>query len=789
VLSRQKILGGDMGREDAIHRLAASADTFAYPGDLLTRHTREGLVKDLGPFIEADSTFEAADFYPGLLEQFQWDGGTWALPAKVYPALIFYDQTAFEEAGLSPPRPGWTYEEFTQAAQQLTVREGERILRYGFINPSSDLALPLVLGRAGTWADESVAPLLPELDNAALAEAVEWYTDLALKHGVMPNPAEFDQQELTALIENGKAAMWTWYPTMHLKPGVVSPPEGKAIVNWKWASGYAVSAGTSHPQEAWDWLSFLAHQPLETGMESVSPRRSLSGQELDEGMKEVYDYVLNKPQVTLPADQSLVDPLLDALDSVLDGERRVDEALAEAQAQALALVQANAEEAHTPSAPIVVPTSRPQSQDEGTTITFCILPGRDRDYFPLAEEFHEQHPGINVDLIEVVEMPKGQTWAEGCDGFITHSGFGVVPSLERQHARNLQPFVDADPDLNLDDFYPQFLERFRREGDLWALPFVACLGVISYNKGLFDEAKVEYPQPGWTREDFLEKAVALTSEEGRSRIYGYLPLRSPPHDWASWLGLGVSTLVDTTVQPPRPQLDDSTIAARLQWYADLALVHRVMPILKEEEFRQMQTGDKLLDLVAASRVAMWSDDACAGQWLPASIVRIGVVSLPLEEQKVGMREEGVLGYMISADTAHPQACWEWIKFLSDHSAAVVRGLPARRSIAESPTYRSQVGEETAEALLHAVEHVDPSLDAVEKEYPWLIVLYYWLTEAYDRVLEGADIEDTLVDAQAKAEALLDCLGGNVASASIVQCWACAQEVDPEIEIPPRLRQE
>jgi ABC-type glycerol-3-phosphate transport system substrate-binding protein len=103
VLSRQKILGGDMGREDAIHRLAASADTFAYPGDLLTRHTREGLVKDLGPFIEADSTFEAADFYPGLLEQFQWDGGTWALPAKVYPALIFYDRRPSRRPGFPLP--------------------------------------------------------------------------------------------------------------------------------------------------------------------------------------------------------------------------------------------------------------------------------------------------------------------------------------------------------------------------------------------------------------------------------------------------------------------------------------------------------------------------------------------------------------------------------------------------------------------------------------------------------------------------------------------------------------
>jgi ABC-type glycerol-3-phosphate transport system substrate-binding protein len=784
VLSRQKILGGDMGREDAIRKLAASADTFAYPSDLLTRHTREGLVKDLSPFIEADSTFEAADFYPGLLEQFQWDGGTWALPAKVYPALIFYDQTAFEEAGLSPPRPGWTYEEFTQAAQQLTVREGERILRYGFINPSPDLALPLVLGRAGAWADESVAPPLPELDNPALAEAVEWYTDLALKHGVMPNPAEFDQQELMALIEDRKAAMWVWYPTMHLEPGVVSPPEEKAIVNWKWASGYAVSAGTSHPQEAWEWLFFLTHQPLETGMESVSPRRSLSGQELDEGMKEVYDYVLNKPQVTLPADLPVVDPILEALDSVFAGERGVDEALAEAQAQALALVQASAEEGHTLPSPIVVATPRPQ--DEGGAIAFCADGGNLKYYQPLVEEFHEQHPQINVDL-KLIEWVGNRPQTEGCDCFITHSGFGVAPSLDYQRFLSLQPFIDADPDFNLDDFYPQFLERFRREGDLWGLPFEGELQVLLYNKDLFDEAGVEYPQPGWTLEDFLEKAVALTNGKGESKVYGYMPFDS---DMILLLpGLETATLVDARAQPPRPQLDNPTVVAALRWYTDLTLVYDVMPVLTKEEFRQ-DPHQSILErqaLISANRVAMWSTHPTTG--IPFMPPRVGVVPPPLGQRKMGMRENGVLGYVISADATHPQACWEWIKFASDRSAVVTRGLPARRSIAESPSFRSQVGEEVADALLYTVEHIDPSLDALEQEHPWLIVLVYWVIEAHDRVLEGADVEEALSKAQAKAEALVNCLGEDIASADRAQYWICAQEVDPEVEIPPDLRRE
>ena len=40
------------------------------------------------------------------------------------------------------------------------------------------------------------------------------------------------------------------------------------------------------------------------------------------------------------------------------------------------------------------------------------------------------------------------------------------------------------------------------------------------------------------------------------------------------------------------------------------------------------------------------------------------------------------GYYISAQAKEPQACWQWITFLSQEPGAV-QGLPARRSLAES----------------------------------------------------------------------------------------------------------
>jgi len=67
--------------EDTWRRLAAAADVFRVPmsyGGLPRQAVRERAVRDLVSFIEADPTFQAADFQPGALAAASWDGGIWA---------------------------------------------------------------------------------------------------------------------------------------------------------------------------------------------------------------------------------------------------------------------------------------------------------------------------------------------------------------------------------------------------------------------------------------------------------------------------------------------------------------------------------------------------------------------------------------------------------------------------------------------------------------------------------------------------------------------------------------
>jgi multiple sugar transport system substrate-binding protein len=791
VLSYQT-LNVNVEGEGAIRTLAGAVDTFVCPTDLLPNHSRQGIVRDLTPLIESDPHFVPDDFYPGLLEAFQWDGGTWGLPAHANFNLIFYDKTAFEEAGITSPHLGWSYADFTQAAQQLTVQDGDRTIRYGFINPLSYITDLLIFGRAGMWADESGTLPLPKLDDPAMVEAVQWYAD-QVKRGVIANPVEFNVQELNALVHNGKAAMWAGHTRQfqaysHLSPGVASLPEGKAIVGWKWDTGYGMSAGTTHPQESWQWLSFLTHQAVTRMLNAGPARRSVAetsaywdrlDEQLGQETAATYRYILEKPESSIPWEMPLSAPLRVALETVLTGEQEVSEALAAAQTQAMAAMGELDESALTPAPTIVVPTPEPES--DNVVITF-YHDGNIGPYYSLAERFHEEHPEIKVDLVEPTEWGIPH-WAEVCDCFAVYA-----PVSDDQYFLNLEPFVDADQDFSLDDFYPQSIEAFRQQGNLLGLPVDIDLLVVQYNKNLFDEASVEYPQPGWDLDDFLEKAMALTKGEGKDRVYGYVPL-FPAIDVNFFLAQKGATLLDVE-HPSRPALDSSVTVEAMRWYADLALVYGVMPIVQVKEYRQefSEALMKRLTLVHTDRAAMWAvhTNADFGQALES--FSIGTAPLPLDREKMQMSHHNLVGYVISARSAHPRACWEWIKFLSDHSSLVVRGRPARRSIAESPIYRSQVGEEAAEVFSFTMEHLDPALDVVKGDSP-LNMLYYWRWETYDRILEGANVENALANAQTKAEAFVDCLGKDIASASRSQYWACAQEVDPEVEIPPDLRQE
>jgi multiple sugar transport system substrate-binding protein len=103
--------------------------------------------------------------------------------------------------------------------------------------------------------------------------------------------------------------------------------------------------------------------------------------------------------------------------------------------------------------------------------------------------------------------------------------------------------------------------------------------VVYYNKNLFDQAGVAYPQAGWSWDDFLKAAQALTKDtngDGATDQYGVgtelEAIRLAPFVWQNG-----GEIVDDPAKPTRLALDTPAATEAFQWFVDLQVKHHVAP--------------------------------------------------------------------------------------------------------------------------------------------------------------------------------------------------------------------
>jgi ABC-type glycerol-3-phosphate transport system substrate-binding protein len=786
LVSIQEIVGSSWA-DDAWRRLASAADVVnmdAYP-----HVVQQGLVRDLLPLIEADPSFEPEDFYPGALESCQWDNGTWALPTRIGFDVVFFDKDVFDEAGKPYPQAGWTWDDLLITARALTAYEGSKVTRWGFVPLWPD-HVTFVVRLAGPLFDKSTDPPLPHFDHPDVIQTVHWYVDLYLKGGAMPDlePDEPGPQaiaERRRLVERGQAAMWpdaagNWqwhkeqHPTSNL--GVVplpmraSEPQAASRTIPLWTTGFFMSAGTAHPDAAWRWMSFLSRQPgLYTDW--LPPRHSVAEangfwERIDEELASALRYTLDHSYPMDRFGEAAYKALVEAIEAILAGEKTIEGALAEAQAQAKAnlqeekLLRDKAAPAPTPFA--VIPPQEQEPAGEGTvTITFDPGVGTYnlQSHRELARQFREVRP----DVIVEVSVDAGfslQSLAEAADCFQWYPDPQDPANLAA--ILSLEPFLSAAPSFSSDDFFPAFVEQFTWQGQLWGLPAEAWPCVIEYNKDLFDAAGVNYPALDWTTDDLFELAMALSQDEGGSKQYGFVTQTSEMTELMLMVERLGARLIDRSTDPPTLSFNDPATVEAVQWYVELSTIHGLKSNFDLETQAGSTTPIERETLISSGRVAMWATCGPVPVFAGRSQLNTGVVPWPNGPDGSAGTLLTASGYFISAqrglspDVHH--ACWEWITFLSRQPEAV-QGLSARRSVVESEAYRRRVGAERAEAYLVSVAGSEqPSILQFSSDEAWLSGAVYWLYRAYAQVLEDeVGVEEALTTAQKLADDYRACV--------------------------------
>ncbi|TDC40119.1 sugar ABC transporter substrate-binding protein [Micromonospora sp. 15K316] len=327
----------------------------------------------------------------------------------------------------------------------------------------------------------------------------------------------------------------------------------------------------------------------------------------------------------------------------------------------------------------------------------------------MIDEFGDAHPDVPVTLSPVATQDElmarlTTSFAGGQPPDVFLLNYRRYGQFAAQQAiEPVQSYLDRSTVLKESDFSPRALDAFRFDGKaLTCLPQNMSSLVVYYNADLFAKAGVPLPKAGWTWDDFLTAARALTGD-GRYGV-GVEPSlpRLAPFVWSNR-----GELVDDPNRPTALTLTGNPATRRaVDWFLDLQLKHHVVPPDAEEQSESSE--DRFLrgtlGMYLNSRVAVPTLRTIEGFTWDAA-------SLPVAPGGVPASILHSDAYCMSAGRADHERAWRFIEFaMGEQGQRILAGsgrtVPSRLDVANSPTFLDpQEPPKSSQVYLDAEPHL------------------------------------------------------------------------------------
>jgi sn-glycerol 3-phosphate transport system substrate-binding protein len=173
----------------------------------------EDLIVPFDDFIKTDEDRAwLASFYPAFMENSQTGGKTYGIPFQRSTPVLYWNKEAFAAAGLDPNTPPATWQEMVEMGKKLVKKdENGNVTQWGVRIPTSGFPYWLFQGLS-TQNDVILANAegnKTNFDDPKVVEALEYLVSLSTEHGVMePGIVEWGATP-KAFFEGQTAMMWT----------------------------------------------------------------------------------------------------------------------------------------------------------------------------------------------------------------------------------------------------------------------------------------------------------------------------------------------------------------------------------------------------------------------------------------------------------------------------------------------------------------------------------------------------------------------------------------------------
>ena len=203
-------------------------DLVAMDTAQLPQYIVRGAFRPLDDYYEDPST-ESDALVQAAVDATTWDEVSYGVPMNFTTLLLYWNKGLFEEAGLDPEQPPATWEEFADAALQLTG-EGQYGLAIADNNTIPMWPILLWGNGGGVVSDDGTTSLL---DAPETIEALDQWGALVRDEGI--SPIGLTGADADNLFQTGRAAMeivgpWmtTGFTEAGIDFGVAAPPAGPA---------------------------------------------------------------------------------------------------------------------------------------------------------------------------------------------------------------------------------------------------------------------------------------------------------------------------------------------------------------------------------------------------------------------------------------------------------------------------------------------------------------------------------------------------------------------------------
>jgi len=343
----------------------------------------------------------------------------------------------------------------------------------------------------------------------------------------------------------------------------------------------------------------------------------------------------------------------------------------------------------------------PSLAQETSDIRFAFWgdPAERIAYEAVVDAFESLHPDVDV----TIDYTPGQS--DYHRKIASDFAAGVPPDVYLTNYRKFGPYVQAgalapiqayfDNSTNISEggYYPFSLDAFRYgdAGSLYCLPQNISSLVVYYNKDLFAAAGVPFPTDGWSWNEFIAAARALTRDTDRDGTTDQFGVLVDPsmYRMVSFIWSAGGEVVDDLDHPTRLTIDTPEALAGLEAFISLGVSgFGVVPpeaeVAAEADLDRFVRGGAGMYLQSRRPVPTLRE-IDGFEW--------DIVSLPVIAEPATVLHSD--GFCMASAAENPDAAWSFIEFAG--------GAPGQLLLAETGrTVPSLVAVSESDVFLHGI---------------------------------------------------------------------------------------